>query len=148
MSKLRFIRVLGISFMVLGVVFAVVFVIPAKTNPDPSVWFTPEYYSQFLPIAISVMLALSGVFLTFRHSKANFNLAVFGHTASEEALFNWTGLTDSALPAWALWLFFLLSVVTLWIAYANILNLKRLSILEALFGICFGAMLVLLPRFI
>lgn len=142
------IRALGLSFMIVGLVCAIVFSIPVKTNPDPSVWFTQEYYSQFLPIAISVMLLLCGVFMVFKHSKANFNLAVFGHTASEEALFSWIGLTDGSLPAWAMWIFFLLSLVTLWIAYSNVLQQKRLSVLEALFGICLGAILILLPKFV
>ena len=134
--------------MVTGLVFAVVFAKPAHINPNPSVWLTPAYYSQFFPIAVSVMLFLCGVFLTFQRSKANFNLAVFGHTASEEALFHWLGLTRSSLPVWVMWLFFILSMLTLWIAYSNVLQQKRLSVGEALFGIVFGAGLILLPRFL
>ena len=117
----------------------------AKIDPNPGKWLTPEYYSQFLPIAISVMLLVCGAFLAIEHSKANFNLAVFGRTASEEVLFNWIGLTKSVLPAWAIWVFFLLSAVALWIAYSNSLEQKRLSVIEALVGIVFGGILVLLP---
>lgn len=138
-------KVLGGVFILLGVIFAIAFAIPARIDPNPAVWFTPKYYSQFVPIAVSVMLLVSGAFLLLDHAKANFNLAVFGHAASEEALFHWIGLTSSSLPGWTLWVFFLLSVVTLVIAYTNVLEQKRLSVGEALFGIIFGAVLVLLP---
>lgn len=148
MNKKEYIKTLGIAFMVSGIVFAVLFSIPAKIDPNPSVWFKSEYYSQFLPIAVSLMLFVSGIFLAFKHSKANFNLAVFGHTASEEVVFDWIGLTNSALPTWAMWVFFLLSVLTLWIAYSNFLQQKRLSVWEAIFGIVFGAVLILLPSII
>lgn len=142
------IRTIGGGFVLLGLVFAVVFLVPAEFNPNPAVWFTAEYYSQFLPVAVSVMLLICGVFLAIEHSKANFNLAVFGHTASEEAFFHWIGLTRSSLPPWVMWVFFLLSLVALWIAYANVLKQKRLSVAEAFFGISFGAFVVLLPRFL
>lgn len=73
-----------------------------QTNLDPRVWFEPSYYGQFLPVAIPIMLALAGFFVAFAPSRANFNLAVFGHTASEEALFDSIGLTQTSLPTWAL----------------------------------------------
>ncbi len=148
MKGMTAIRMVGVGFVALGIAFAMVFLMPAKFDPDPTVWFTQEYYSQFLPIAVSVMLVICGGFLAIAHSKANFNLAVFGHTASEEALFHWVGLTKSALPPWVMWVFFLLSVVALWIAYSNVLGQKRLSVVEALFGICFGAFVILLPLFL
>lgn len=137
---------MGITFMITGLVCAILYALPTHTNPDARVWLTPEYYSQFLPVALFAMLLISGVLMTFRHSKANFNLAVFGHTASEEAIFNGIGWTNSAFPTWTLILVFLLSLLALWVAYSNVLEQKRLSIGEALFGIVFGAALVLLPK--
>lgn len=140
-------RSVGICFALLGLAGAIGFSIPAKINRNPAVWLMPDYYGQFLPIAISVMLLVCGAFLTFESRKANFNLAVFGHTASEEALFSWIGWTKSALPPWAITVFFVLSLFALGIAYSNVLKQKRLSVAEALFGICFGALLILLPKF-
>jgi hypothetical protein len=136
----------GMALILCGIGLAVIFSSSARIDPDPSVWLTPNYYSQFLPVAVSAMLLLCGVFLVFARSKANFNLAVFGHTASEEAIFNWLGFTKTSLPLWALWIFFILAIVMLWISYTNVLNQKRLSVSEALFGIIFGALLVILPN--
>ena len=141
-------RTLGSAFVLLGFTLAVLFLVPAKINPNPDVWLRPEYYSQFLPIAVSVMLLVCGLFLALEHPKANFNLGVFGHTALEEALFDWVGLTSSALPAWAMWGFFLLAMLALGIAYSNLLEQKPLSAGEALFGIVFGAIVVLLPQIV
>lgn len=148
MNKQQLVKALGGCFVLLGLVFAVLFSIPAKIDPNPAVWFTPQYYSQFLPIAVSVMLLVCGAYLAFEHAKANFNLAVFGHTAFEEIFFHWIGVTKSALPIWTMWVFLVLSVAALWVAYSNVLKQKPLSVGEALFGIIFGAILVLLPTLI
>lgn len=145
MNKQKYIRALGACFVVAGIAFAIVFSLPVETNSDAGVGLSPDYYSQFLPIAVSVMLFLCGLFLALDHAKANFNLAIFGHTAFEEVFFNAIGLTQSAVPAWTKWVFFILSIITLWIAYSNVLEQKRLSLAEALFGVLFGAVLVLLP---
>ena len=131
-----------------GLAFAIYFAKPTHIALDPRVWFTPQYYSQFLPVAVSVMLMLCGVFVALNHKASNFNLAVFGHTASEEALFCWFGFTKSLIPQWILVCFFLISLLALWVAYSNVLKKKRLSIVEALFGIIFGALLVLGPNFL
>ncbi len=139
-------RKLGVALTIAGLTMAILFGMKTETNPDPRVWFTAEYYSQFLPIAISVMLIIAGLFLGLEHKKANFNLAVFGHTASEEALFSWIGLSSSSLETWVLILFFALSLLCLWIAYSNVLRQEPLSWKEALFGISFGALVVLIPQ--
>lgn len=145
MHKRSYIRALGACFVVVGIAFAIIFAQPVKMNPNPGVWLSPDYYSQFLPIAVSFMLLICGTFLALEHAKANFNLAVFGHTAFEEVFFSSIGLTQSALSGWTKWVFLILSLVTLWIAYSNLLKQKPLSLGEALFGIIFGAVLVLLP---
>ncbi|EDY80405.1 hypothetical protein VDG1235_15 [Verrucomicrobiia bacterium DG1235] len=139
-------RTLGIALSVVGLTMAIHFGMKAETNPDPRVWFAAKNYSQFLPIAVSVMLIIAGAFLGLEHKKANFNLAVFGHTASEEALFSWVGFSSSSLDAWVLIFFFAISLLCLWIAYSNVLKQERLSRKEALFGICFGAIIVFIPQ--
>lgn len=146
MDRTLLLKRLGFVAMCLGLALAVVLGRTTKTNLDPRVWFEPSYYGQFLPVAIALMLAIAGFFVAFAPNRANFNLAVFGHTASEEALFDWVGLTQTNLPKWELWLFFVISIPALWIAYSNALNQKRLSKGEAVFGIVFGAAIVLLPR--
>lgn len=141
-----YIRALGVLFLGLGLSLGYHFWVPGAIDLNPAVWLDSSYYGQFLPFAVCVMLILSGLFLALDHGAANFNLAVFGHTASEEALFHWLGFTRSVMPTWALWSFFVLSAITLWIAYSNVLQKKRLSLGEALFGVLFGAAVVLLPR--
>ncbi|MEZ5277016.1 MAG: hypothetical protein R3F07_11600 [Opitutaceae bacterium] len=137
------VKATGIVFLATGLMATISFAWRVEFNPDPTVWFTPAYYSQFLPLAVSCMLLVSGLLLTFERSKANFYLAVFGHTSSEEAAFHWIGLTRSSLPTWVMWVFFILSLVALCIAYGNLLGKKRLSVPEALFGLALGTSLAL-----
>ncbi len=145
LNKKKWLKAFGWVTIFLGILGVIIFATRAQIDRDPRVWFTPIYYSQFFPVAVSVMLFVCGIFLVFDQKRANFNLAVFGHTASEEALFDWLGLTQSSLPLWTKWLVFFLSIITLWIAYSNVLGQKKLSLLEAGFGVSFGAFVVLFP---
>ncbi|MEM9159092.1 MAG: hypothetical protein AAGB46_08585 [Verrucomicrobiota bacterium] len=148
MTKTKHLRIPGLTFAAMGLCLAIYFAIPTRINPNPQVWLDPDYYGQFLPVVIAGMLALGGIYMLLYRPKANFNLALFGHTASEEALFNWLGLTNSSLPEWALLLLFPISLLCLYIAYSNSLKQKPLSLLDALFGISLGLSFVFLSNYL
>ena len=146
--KLSKTKYIGILFAVLGLSFGIAFAIPIEFNKNPQIWFTPAYYTQFLPLYIAVMLLLSGIFIFGRFSQANLYLAIFGHTASEEILISWIGLSVTPLPLFAVIVFAPLSIITLWMAYANILKHKRLSVGEAIFGIALSIAFIFAPRYL
>jgi len=64
----------------------------------------------------------------------------------EEVIFDWIGWTNSSLPPFATAVFFPLSLVTLWMAYFNVLGKRRLSIPEAIFGLVVSTVFILAPR--
>ena len=139
---------IGLCFAILGLSFGIAFAIPIEFSKNPQVWFTPAYYTRFLPLYIAVTLLLSGLFIFGRCSQANLYLAIFGHTASEEILFSWIGLSVTPLPLFAVIVFAPLSIVALWMAYANTLKQKRLSIGEAVFGIALSIAFIFAPRYL
>jgi len=139
---------IGILFSIMGLAFAVVFTLPVSIELNPELWLKPSYYTQFLPVYLAVLLNLSGLFVLARISQANFYLAAFGHTASEEILFHWLGWLQTPLPLYSVFIFFPLSLLALWLAYANTLKTKRLSWSEALFGLVMSLAFVLAPRYL
>ncbi|MDG2449298.1 MAG: hypothetical protein P8M34_06655 [Saprospiraceae bacterium] len=94
---------------------------------------------QFSPVIVSVMLLMGGVGLLSNHSKTNFALALFGHTALEEIIFDWLGIISHNLPLFAVALFFGCVVIALWLAYSNAFDLKRLSSKEVVLSLLIGA---------
>lgn len=148
LSAAKLALVVGILFALVGVFYVVVLFLPLQFSHDPRIWFTAQYYSQFIPFYTAITLLLSGMFLALHSSQANFYLAVFGHTASEEILFSWIGLTNTQLPSSAIWIFFPLSLIALWLGYFNILDQKKLSVTEAIFGFTASTAFILAPRFL
>lgn len=139
-------KLLGGSFALIGLGLGIYFGRPVELSRDPGVWFSPAYYTQFIPVYIAISLLLSGVFMLIGYRGVNVYLAVFGHTASEEVIFDWIGWTNSSLPPFATAVFFPLSLVTLWMAYFNVLGKRRLSIPEAIFGLVVSTVFILAPR--
>jgi hypothetical protein len=131
-----------------GLFFSVKFFMQIEFNINPQVWFTPQYYEQFIPFYIAIILLLSGVFVYTKYSQANLYLASFGHAASEEIIFSWIGIVDTPLPSFTLVIFFPLSLIALWVAYFNKLKQKPLSIVEAIFGFVISTLFILLPRYL
>lgn len=144
----KWIRLLGTMVALLGLVFAVLFKQSVHFEVNPQVWFSPSYYLQFIPLYIAVALLISGVLVAVRFAGVNFYLAIFGHATSEEILFSWLGWTTTPLPSYAVYLFFPLSLLALLVAYSNVLKAKRVSVLEAMFGVIFSTAFILLPRFL
>lgn len=137
----------GGIFSVVGLYFTVVLAMPLQFNVNPQVWFSAEYYTQFIPFYTAFTLLFSGALLMANLSQVNFNLAFFGHTASEEILFSLIGLTKTQLPLSAISIFLPLSLIALWLGYFNVLNQKRLSVVEAILGFVVSTAFILLPRF-
>ena len=115
----------GVVFALIGLYYTIVLVTPLQFEHNPQVWFTPKYYAQFIPFYTAATLLLSGVFLATQHSQANFHLAFFGHTASEEIIFGWIGFTDMQLSLSVIVIFFPLSLIALWLGYFNVLKQKN-----------------------
>lgn len=139
---------IGGGLTLLGLIFIIVFYLPVKFDRDPENWhpenwFNSAYYTQFVPLFIAITLLLTGIFVLGRFKQANLYLAVFGHTAFEEIAFSWIGWTTTPLPGYAIALFFPLSIACLWMGYFNVLQLKRLSVIEAIFGIVLSTACVL-----
>ena len=143
----KHIKIIGFALLTIGLVFSVIFHQSVHFNLDPQVWFTPEYYLQFIPLYIAATLFLCGLFVVIELRSINFYLAVFGHSASEEILFSLAGLTTTPLPNYAAWIFLPLSCIALWMAYTNTLNCKKVSRAEAIFGVLFSTAFILWPRF-
>jgi hypothetical protein len=131
-----------------GLFFSVKFFMQVEFNVNPQVWFSAQYYEQFIPFYIAIILLLSGVFVYTKYSQANLYLAAFGHTASEEILFSWIGIVDTPLASFSVVIFLPLSLIALWTAYFNILKQKPLSIGEAIFGFVISTLFILLPRYL
>ena len=131
-----------------GLFFSLLFFTQVTFDINPQVWFTAQYYEQFIPLYIAILLLLSGVFVFTKYSQANLYLASFGHAASEEIIFSWIGIVDTPLPSFSMAIFVPLSLVALWAAYFNMLKQKPLSIWEAIIGFVISTLFILLPRFL
>jgi hypothetical protein len=147
-KNLKIVKLVGSLFTLIGLYFTVVLGAELQFDINPTVWFTPQYYLQFIPFYTAIMLLLSGLFLFTQFSQANIYLAVFGHTASEEILFSWIGDATTQLPLSAIIVFFPLSLLALWLGYFNVLKQKRLSVIWAILSFVTSTAFVLLPRYL
>lgn len=154
-------KMIGGGISIVGLALAIYFTRQVTFSNRPENWFNQEYWVQFMPLVISVLLLIAGLLAVFERPNANFNLAVFGHTISEDIIFGWLGLTNISssffnwlglkainLPDYSVLCFFGLSLICLCIAYSNILNLKRVSLGEALFAVITGIVVSFLPSFL
>ena len=139
----------GISLA--GLVMIVYFAAQTSFSIRLESWFNQEYWVQFVPLVSSMLLFTAGMLAIFERPNANFTLALFGHSISEQIIFGWLGLTDISsslleliglksfnFPNYTVLWFFGLSLITLYIAYSNVLNLRRVTLPQALIGIATG----------
>jgi hypothetical protein len=139
----------GIS--IVGLAFSLYFATQINFSIRLERWFNQEYWVQFMPLVSSILLLAAGILALLDQPNANFTLALFGHTVSEQIMFAWLGLTDlgSSLlelsgfksfnyPEQAIMWFFGLSLISLCVAYSNVLKLRPVSIGEAIIGIATG----------
>ena len=101
-------------------------------------YFRREYYNQFAPLAISVELLIAGYYLLIGHKKSNFALALFGFTAILDPVFDQIGLFESIVPLYGTITLSLCALISLWIAFKNSFELKRISFIAALASFILG----------
>lgn len=131
-------RFAGAVFAILAIVFIGVFTISIDWCIQLQCYLSLEYLMEFSPLMISIALLFGGVYLFRKLSSSNFALALFGHTASEEILFDWIGFSTTKLPEYAVWIFFVCALIALWLAYANPFDLKPVSFKEAVISLAMG----------
>lgn len=131
-------RFAGAVFTILAIVFIGDFTISIDWCIQLHCYLSWEYLMGFWPLMISITLLFGGVYLFRKLSSSNFVLALFGHTASEEILFDWMGFSTTNLPDYAAWIFFVCALIALWLAYANPFHLKPVSLKEAVISLVIG----------
>ncbi|MBU3003648.1 hypothetical protein [Paraglaciecola arctica] len=154
-------KMVGGALSIIGLVLSVFFAAQTSVSIRLETWFSQEYWAQFMPLVLTIWLLVAGMLAAFERPNANFTLALFGHTISEQIMFGWLGLTNIStsffdlfglkninLPDYAILWFFGLSLISLCIAYSNVLNLRRVSRSEALIGIATGVVVSFLPHFL
>ncbi|WP_286232904.1 hypothetical protein [Thalassotalea sediminis] len=156
--KIRKTAVIGGAISIIGLALTVFFASQVSFSIRLESWFSQQYWVQFKPLVSSILLLTAGMLAVFKRPNANFILALFGHTISEEIIFDWLGLTNAStrffdfiglnnlnFPEYTIVWFFGLSLISLCIAYSNVLNLRRVTLGEALFGIATGVVVSFLP---
>lgn len=125
-------------FIVLSLILGVIFFLNIDYPENVGGYFKKLYYSQFGPLAICVELFIAAYYLFVGYKKSNFALALFAFTALLDIFFNLTGLFTSGIPNYAMVLFFICAVISLWIAFSNAFNLGRITLLGAITSFVLG----------
>ncbi|MDT7829575.1 hypothetical protein RQM65_12935 [Pricia sp. S334] len=131
-------KTIAVAFIVLSVILGVVFYLKIDYPENFVGYFKKSYYGQFGPLAICVELLVAAIYLFMGHEKCNFALALFAFTALSDILFNLTGIFISGVPNYAMVLFFVCAMVSLWIAFSNVFNLGRITLAWAITSFILG----------
>ncbi|SFR55077.1 hypothetical protein SAMN04490243_2857 [Robiginitalea myxolifaciens] len=129
---------ISILLLTIGLVLSVAFLLKIDFPQGFEAYFKREYYNQFGPLAISVELLVASYYLLIAHEKTNFALALFGFTALLDPIFNLVGLFDSIMPLYGTIVLSICGLFSIWLAFANPFELKRLSRILALFSLVLG----------
>jgi hypothetical protein len=154
-------KAIGAGISLAGLVLTVYFAAQVNFSIRLESWLSQEYWVQFMPLVSGILLLIAGILSIFERPNANFTLVLFGHTISEEIIFGWLGLTNFSaslfssiglkninFPDYAIFWFFGLSLISLFIAYTNTLNLRRISLKEGLVAAVIGVVVSFLPNFL
>lgn len=125
-------------FIILSLILGVIFYLKIDYPENFGGYFKKSYYGQFGPLAICVELLVAAIYLFAGHKKSNFALALFAFTALADIFFNLTGIFISGVPGYAMVLFFVCALVSLWIAFSNAFNLGRITLLWAITSLVLG----------
>lgn len=136
---MKYRKITAASLVVLGIVTALLILQPLEFKIGATPNFSLNYYMQFAPLIISVLLIISGVYLLFKHSKTNLALAIFGYTALQTILLDWLGIVSSDMNLLASILFLIPAVFSLWISHRNVFQLEKLSYTGVFISILVGA---------
>lgn len=137
-NKMKTRKTIAVAFIVLSVILGVVFYLKTDYPEKFEGYFKKSYYGQFGPLAICVELLFAAYYLYVGHKKSNFALALFAFTALADIFFNLTGIFISGVPNYAMVLFFVCAVISLWIAFSNAFNLGRITLLWAIASFVLG----------
>ncbi len=136
-------KISSILLTVVGIILSAAFFLMIEFPQGFEVYFRREYYNQFGPLAISLELLIAGYYLFIGHKKTNFALALFGFTALLDPIFNQIGLFDSIMPFYGTITIAICGLLSLWLAFANPFELKRLSLFVAIISLVLGVVIEL-----
>lgn len=136
-------KISSILLTVVGFILSAAFFFMIEFPQGFEAYFQREYYNQFGPLAISLELLIAGYYLFIGHKKTNFALALFGFTALLDPIFNQIGLFNSIVPLYGTITLAFCGLLSIWLAFANPFELKRLSLLVALFSLILGVIIEL-----
>lgn len=133
-------KITGIVFLVASLITFSIFITQTEFSIQLQAWMSFNYYIQFAPYIISIMLFYSGLYLIRKNPKSNFAVAIFGYTIFELVALDWMGVLPNNLGTIATILFGCCAIAALWVAHANSFRLKRLSLPEILVSILIGSL--------
>ena len=133
-------KIIGIVFLAVSLFTFGIFITRTEFSIQLQTWTSFNYYIQFAPHVISIMLFYCGLYLIRKHPKSNFAMAIFGYTILEILTLDLIGITSNNLGITPTVLFGCCAVTSLYISHANTFGLKSLSIREILLSIFVGAL--------
>lgn len=104
-------------------------------------YFSLDYLRKITPLIINLILLYGGILLILKPLKSNTVLALFGITVLEELLFNWFGVISTNYPSSIIVIFLCCAILSVWIAYSNKINQKRLSFYEGASSLFLGTLI-------
>lgn len=131
-------KIIALIFIAIAAVLGSIFISGIATPEDLAGYFKPEYYTQFGPLAICVELLIAGIYLFLAHRSANFTLALFAFATLLDFLLNLFGVFNSTTPPYAMGLFLICAIVALWLAFDDVFELGRISLLSVLGSFVLG----------
>ncbi|MFT5018578.1 MAG: hypothetical protein ACJA0J_002607 [Bdellovibrionota bacterium] len=142
-------KIIGVLFSLIAILFSTIFVLQSNLGFDLEgyfdfslkSYFSLAYLREITPLIVNLILLYGGILLLIKPSKSNQVLALFGFTVLEEIAFNWLGIFPLDLPLYVVAVFLCCSLLALWVAYSNRINLKRLSFKEGVSGLILGTLI-------
>jgi len=142
-------KIIGVTFSIIAILFNVLFIMQSNLSFDLGEYFnlslksyfSLNYLRQITPLIINLILLYGGVLLIYRPLKSNPVLALFGFTVLEEALFNWLGVISTNYETYINVVFLCCAILSVWIAYSNKINQKRLSFKEGASSLFLGTLI-------
>lgn len=131
-------KIIATVFIIIAIVFGVIFYSEIDFPMGLETYFKKAFYSQFGPLAICVELLFAGYYLFIKHPKSNFTLALFGFTALLDPIFNTIGLFTSSVPIYAMVLFVICSLISLWLAFSNTFKMGHISLIGVIVSFILG----------
>lgn len=142
-------KIIGLLFSIVAILFSTLFIIQSDLNIDLNEYFDGSFKSYFsldflrqiTPLIINLILLYGGLLLIFKPLKSNSVLALYGITVLEELLFNWFGIISTNYPTYIIIISLCCAILSVWIAYSNIINQKRVSFKEGASSLFLGTLI-------